>query len=89
MQALTSKIRGGRDLDSGDINYAVPLLLSEQVPDALKVEFLIALHAKGETADELVNFARRLMERSIDPMIDSADSRRSFARCLRHRRRRF
>ena len=73
MQSLTSKIKAGRDLDGGDISYAVSMLLSEQVPDALKAEFLIALHGKGETADELVNFARRLMERAIDPMIDPAN----------------
>ena len=73
MQSLTSKIKAGRDLDGGDISYGVSLLFSEQVPDALKAEFLIALHGKGETAEELVNFARRLMERAIDPMIDPAN----------------
>ena len=51
----------------------MPLLLSEQVDDALKCDFLIALHRKGETADELVGFARLLMDRAIDPRIDPAE----------------
>ena len=73
MQSLTSKIRAGRDLDGGDISYAVPLLLSEQVPDALKADFLIAFIAKEKLPMNSVNFARRLMERAIDPMIDPAN----------------
>lgn len=70
MKSLTEKLAAGRELDIGDISYAVPLLLSEQIDDALKCDFLIALHRRGETADELVGFARLLMERAVDPMID-------------------
>jgi len=70
MKSLVEKLDAGRDLNVGDISYAVPVLLSEQVDDTLKSDFLAALHRKGETADELVGFARLLMERAVDPMID-------------------
>ena len=70
MRSLIEKLEAGRDLDIGDISYAVPVLLSDQTDDALKSDFLTALHRKGETADELVGFARLLMERAVDPMID-------------------
>jgi anthranilate phosphoribosyltransferase len=73
MKSLIQKLQAGRDLDSGDVTYAVPLLLSDQVDDSLKADFLNALHRKGETADELVSLVRNLMERAIDPMIDPAD----------------
>ncbi len=73
MQSLTGKVRAGRDLDSGDVSYAVSVLLSDQVSDELKADFLAALHRKGETADELVVFTRCLMERAIDPEIDQAE----------------
>lgn len=72
MQALTEKVRAGRDLDSGDIAYAVSVLLSDQVADEVKANFLIALHRKGETADELLAFTRSLMDRAVDPQIDPA-----------------
>ena len=70
MKSLIQKLEGGRDLDSSDIAYAIPPLLSDQVDDNLKADFLTALHRKGETADELVGFARLLMERAVDPRID-------------------
>lgn len=72
MKSLIEKLQAGRDLDIGDISYAVPVLLSEQTEDALKARFLTAFHHKGETAEELVGFARLLMERAVDPMIDAA-----------------
>ena len=70
MKSLIGKLEAGRDLDIGDISLAVPVLLSEQADDEIKSDFLTALHRKGETAEELVAFARLLMERAIDPMID-------------------
>jgi anthranilate phosphoribosyltransferase len=72
MRSLIEKLEAMRDLDGGDISYAVPVLLSDQTDDALKSAFLTALHRKGETADELVAFARLLMERAVDPKIDRA-----------------
>ena len=73
MKGLVEKLRGGADLSSGDIDFAVTLLLSDQVDDELKAEFLTVLHDKGESTEEIVGFIQRLMERAVDPMIDPAD----------------
>jgi len=72
MKTLIEKVHAGRDLDAGDISYAVPFLLSDAVEDNLKLDFLTALHVKGETADEIVAFTRLLLDRAIDPQIDPA-----------------
>jgi anthranilate phosphoribosyltransferase len=70
MKTLIEKLTAGRDLDRDDIGYAVAVLFSEGIDDTLKNDFLTALHRKGETAEEIVGFARLLMERSIDLPID-------------------
>jgi anthranilate phosphoribosyltransferase len=70
MKALIAKLRNGLDLTSGDINYAMSLLLSESTDDAMKAEFLIALHRKGESVEEIVAFVQQLIGRAIDPLID-------------------
>jgi anthranilate phosphoribosyltransferase len=73
LKTLVEKLRSGGDLTDGDIRYAVPLLLSDAVGDELKAGFLIALHEKGETAEEVACFVELLMERAADPKIDAAD----------------
>lgn len=73
MKALIEKLRSGLDLSSGDIDYAVTLLLADQVDDGLKAEFLTALHRKRESADEIAGFVRLLMERAVNPLIEPAD----------------
>jgi anthranilate phosphoribosyltransferase len=73
MKVLIEKVRNGLDLNYGDIGYAVALLLSEQVRDELKAEFLIELQRKDESVDEIIGFVQLLMERAIDPAIDPAD----------------
>src|SRR4051812_8238652 len=70
LKALTEKLHSGVDLTSNDIRYAITLLVAENVEDALKAEFLTALHEKGESPDEIVAFVQTLMERAIDPGID-------------------
>ena len=70
MKSLIEKLRGGRDLTAGDINFAMSLLLSDSTDDALKADFLIALHRKGESVEEIVAFVQQLTERAIDPLID-------------------
>jgi anthranilate phosphoribosyltransferase len=70
MKALIGKMRNGIDLTSGDINYAMSMLLSDSTDDAMKAEFLIALHRKGETVEEIVAFVQQLIDRAIDPLID-------------------
>src|ERR1700693_76850 len=70
MKALIRKLRNGIDLTSGDINYAMSMLLSDSTDDAMKAEFLIALHRKGESGEEIVAFVQQLIDRAIDPQID-------------------
>ena len=73
MKTLVDKLRAGVDLSSGDIAVAVTLLLSDQVEDEAKAEFLTALHAKGESAEEIAGFVELLMERAVDPGLDPAE----------------
>src|SRR5438477_12395581 len=70
MKALIEKLQAGADLYPGDIALAVTLLLSDQVEDETKAQFLTALHRKGESAEEIAGFVEVLMERAIDPLID-------------------
>jgi anthranilate phosphoribosyltransferase len=72
VKVLVEKLRAELDLTSGDVDLAVAQLLSDQVDDELKSEFLTALHKKGETAEEIVAFVHSLMKRAVDPMIDPA-----------------
>lgn len=70
MKSLVEKLRNGIDLTSSDVDLAVAQLLSDQVDDELKAEFLTVLHKKGESAEEIVAFVKQLMKRAVDPMID-------------------
>jgi anthranilate phosphoribosyltransferase len=70
VKGLIEKLRAGRDLTAGDINFAMTLLLSETTDDAMKADFLVALHRKGESVEEIVAFVQQLIDRAIDPMID-------------------
>ena len=72
MKSLVEKLRYGIDLNPGDVDLAVAQLLSDQVDDERKAEFLTVLHKKGETAEEMVAFVKQLMKRAVDPMIDPA-----------------
>ena len=72
MKPLIEKLRNGIDLDGTDVDLAVAQLLSDQVDDELKAEFLTVLHKKGESAEEIVAFVKQLMKRTVDPMIDPA-----------------
>ncbi len=72
MHALIEKIRDGCELDPGDIGIAIAQLVSETVNDEQKVEFLGQLHRRGETAGEIVAFAKVLLDRATDPGIDLA-----------------
>jgi len=73
MKTLIEKLRAELDLTSADVDLAVAQLLSDQVDDELKVDFLTALHQKSETAEEIVAFVQSLMKRAINPTIDPAE----------------
>jgi anthranilate phosphoribosyltransferase len=71
MKPLIEKLRARLDLDGGDVALAVAALLSEGTADDSKAEFLTALHEKGESVDEIAAFVRVLIDRAVDPKIDS------------------
>src|SRR4051812_41048502 len=71
MKALITKLRRGMDLTAGDVSYAMSMLLSESTDDSMKADFLIALHQKGESVEEIVAFVQQLIDRAIDPLIDA------------------
>lgn len=73
MKAVVEKLRAGIDLNNSDIAFALTLLLSDQVEDEAKAEFLRALHSKGECPEEIVAFVELLMNRAVDPMINAAE----------------
>jgi anthranilate phosphoribosyltransferase len=70
VKPLIEKLRGGADLNSGDVSLAVSMLFSDATEDSAKAEFLTLLHRKGETAEEIVAFVQQLIDRAVDPMID-------------------
>lgn len=70
MKALIERLNAGMDLNSGDIGVAVALLLSDTTEDSVKLDFLTALHRKGETIEEIVCFVQQLTDRAVDPLID-------------------
>src|SRR5437762_4835968 len=73
LKSLIEKLRNGRDLNGADVDTAVAILLSPDVGDEVKADFLRALHRKGETTEEIAAFVQSLMKRAVDPMIDRAD----------------
>ena len=70
MQALTQHLNYGNDLTPPMILQAVTALISKEVADSEKAEFLIALRAKGETADDLAGFVGELLGHAITPELD-------------------
>ena len=72
MGRLIERLDDGADLNRSDINLAVTLLLSPKVEAAEKADFLKALHAKGESAEEIAGFVEQLIDRAVDPGIDAA-----------------
>jgi anthranilate phosphoribosyltransferase len=72
LKPLIEKLRSGNDLNTGDVDLGIGQLLSAQVDDESKVDFLTALHKKGESAEEIVAFVKQLMKRAVDPRIDPA-----------------
>ena len=70
MDDLIVNLRAGRDLDAAQIDLAVAALISADIDDAGKADFLQALRAKGETAREIAGFTQALLARAIDPGLD-------------------
>jgi anthranilate phosphoribosyltransferase len=67
LDQLVLKLATAAALSQEDIRAAVAQLVDAEVPVELKADFLGALSRKGETIEEIANFARELRSRSIIP----------------------
>ncbi|MFM1768568.1 MAG: anthranilate phosphoribosyltransferase [Verrucomicrobiota bacterium] len=72
LSSLTQQLRDRQDLTTPQVLEAVSALVEESVPVADKAEFLAALAGKGETTQEIADFARTLRELSLAPPLDAA-----------------
>ena len=72
MNSLTDSLKSGTDLNATQVEHAVAQLVSADVADDTKADFLKALRGKGETAAEIAGFVRALLARAVDPGIDPA-----------------
>lgn len=72
MELLTSHLQSGNDLDASQIAEATEGLLSEEIADEEKADFLRALAQKEETPTEIATFVSGFLERAVDPGLDKA-----------------
>ncbi|MGC3988595.1 MAG: anthranilate phosphoribosyltransferase [Chthoniobacteraceae bacterium] len=70
MQSLAQSIQHGTVLDREQLGQAVAWLLDEAVTIEQKAEFLIALHTRGETAEEIAAFVEALLAHAVDPALE-------------------
>jgi anthranilate phosphoribosyltransferase len=75
MHALIADLESSADLTAEQVEFAVAQLVSADVADQRKADFLKALRKKGETAAEIAAFARSMLARAIDPGIEPAKVR--------------
>ena len=58
------KIKSGGSLQVSEAEQCLNTILEKDVPDRQIAELLIALSEKGESADEILGFAKALLARS-------------------------
>ncbi len=73
MRELILELQNARDLGAAQVEHAVAGLISTEIDDATKADFLKALRAKGETAKEIAAFVQALLARAVDPGLDAAN----------------
>jgi len=71
--AVIEKLRRGASLAPVEAHCAIRSLLSDAIADPLKVDFLLALRRKGETAQEIAAFALTLRELCLQPRVGPDD----------------
>lgn len=72
LEALTLNLKQGRTLNADDVSAAVAALVDESIAALDKAEFLTALAGKGETPDEIAQFALQLRSLSVTPVLHAA-----------------
>jgi anthranilate phosphoribosyltransferase len=70
LETLTSQLAHRKSLTAEQVSLAVEQLVDDQEPVAGKADFLSELSRKGETPEEIAEFARQLRRRSLQPNLD-------------------
>jgi len=70
LESLTGKLTARRDLDAAEARAAALALASPDIAETVKIDFLAALSAKGESASELAAFAQTYRGVARDPGVD-------------------
>ncbi len=72
LSSLLPSLRSGTDLTPDAVREAADALLCESQPTDGKAEFLRALAAKGESADEIAGFVREFLRHAVPSELDLA-----------------
>jgi anthranilate phosphoribosyltransferase len=72
MQPLIARLAAGHELSPSELEHAIESLVSPDVEEIAKADFLTILRKKGETAGEIAGLARALLLRAVDPLLDRA-----------------
>ena len=74
MKEFIEKCLEGNDLTADEAARALELIMTNQATDSQIAALLVALRAKGETADELVGFVRTMRNHSVKIAVDDPDA---------------
>ena len=74
MKPYIEKCLAGEHLTVAEASAALELVVTNQATDVQIAGLLIALRAKGETADELVGFAQTMREKAVRISVEDADA---------------
>jgi anthranilate phosphoribosyltransferase len=72
LDRLITDLAAARHLSDEQAHLAVQDIVDENVPAAIKADFLCHLALKGETVGEIAAFARALREKALEPPLDPA-----------------
>jgi anthranilate phosphoribosyltransferase len=88
IQQAIAQLLDGRDLDPGEARAAMDEIMSGEATPSQTAGFLVALRAKGETADEIAGCAEAMREHVVpvtparDDLVDTAGTGGDGARTL-------
>jgi anthranilate phosphoribosyltransferase len=88
IQQAIARLLDGRDLDSAEARAAMDEIMSGEATPSQTAGFLVALRAKGETADEIAGCAEAMREHVVpvtparDDLVDTAGTGGDGARTL-------
>jgi anthranilate phosphoribosyltransferase len=65
IDAAVQRLRDGRDLTRADAHLVMGVVMDGEATESQIAELLVALHEKGETADEIAGFAEAMREHVV------------------------